>query len=397
MLAQSPRLPLAIDYVDAYSDIGQISEKDVRGITLALKQRRRVRSVRLRMSDTNMQKFVVAMDKEYPVLENLILEPPTFRGATLILSETLQAPRLRHLALSCFTLPTECRLLTTAVDLVTLALAMGHPGTYFQPHTLLQWLSFMPRLEKLLIVLLFPVSDRDVDMQLIHASIMTHITLPDLRWFEFRGASAYMEGVVCRLTAPRLEKLHIWFFKQLSFSVPCLLQFMNTASNFRFDSAKFEFSGNQVHVGVYLREEAEVYVLSMKVYCGPLDLQVSSMAQIFDSLSQMFSTVEHLALERKGSSEEHNGVDRTEWRKLLRSFSKVKTLRIDDGLVREFSRSLRLDVVVDDGEFPPRLELLPELQELTYSGSGDTGDAFAFTSFINARQNAGRPVTLVSA
>ncbi|KAH9996243.1 hypothetical protein BJV77DRAFT_1157476 [Russula vinacea] len=38
------------------------------------------------------------------------------------------------------------------------------------------------------------------------------------------------------------------------------------------------------------------------------------------------------------------------------------------------------------------LELLLELQELTSSGSGDTGDPF--TSFIDTRQNAGRPVTL---
>ena len=38
------------------------------------------------------------------------------------------------------------------------------------------------------------------------------------------------------------------------------------------------------------------------------------------------------------------------------------------------------------------MELLPELQELTYSGSGDTGDVF--TSFIDVRQNTGRPVTL---
>jgi hypothetical protein len=43
------------------------------------------------------------------------------------------------------------------------------------------------------------------------------------------------------------------------------------------------------------------------------------------------------------------------------------------------------------GELP--LELLPELQELTYFGNRDTGGAF--TSFIHARQNAGRPVTLV--
>ena len=37
--------------------------------------------------------------------------------------------------------------------------------------------------------------------------------------------------------------------------------------------------------------------------------------------------------------------------------------------------------------------VLPELQELTYFGSGNTGDAF--TLFVEARQNAGRPITLV--
>ena len=63
----------------------------------------------------------------------------------------------------------------------------------------------------------------------------------------------------------------------------------------------------------------------------------------------------------------------------------MRTLRVEEGLVEQLSRCLRLD----DGELP--LELLPELQELTYSR--DNSDAF--TSFINARQNAGRPVTLV--
>jgi hypothetical protein len=113
------------------------------------------------------------------------------------------------------------------------------------------------------------------------------------------------------------------------------------------------------------------------------------MAQISKSLSQIFSAIEHLTLEHEAhsqSSEEHDEVDRTEWRNLLRPFSNVKTLRIEDGLVEELSRCLQLE----DGELP--LELLPQLQELTCSGSGDTGDAF--TSFIDARQNAGRPVTL---
>jgi hypothetical protein len=67
----------------------------------------------------------------------------------------------------------------------------------------------------------------------------------------------------------------------------------------------------------------------------------------------------------------------TKWRKLLGSFSNVKTLCVHCGLVEELSRCIRLD----DGEHP--LELLPKLQELTYPGSGIVNDAF--TLFIDAR------------
>jgi hypothetical protein len=129
---------------------------------------------------------------------------------------------------------------------------------------------------------------------------------------------------------------------------------------------------------------------STYINCWHLDWQVSSVAQITNVLSQIFSAVEHLTLSYEAhsqSSEEHNEVDRAEWRKLLRSFTNVKTLRIDNGLVKELSRCLRLE---DEEDL---LELLPELQKLTYSGSGNANDAF--TSFIDARQNADRPVTLI--
>ena len=65
----------------------------------------------------------------------------------------------------------------------------------------------------------------------------------------------------------------------------------------------------------------------------------------------------------------------------------MKTDRINNGLVKELARCLALDY----GELPS--EVLPELQELTYSGSGNAGNGF--TSFIGARRNAGSPVNLV--
>jgi hypothetical protein len=372
-----------------------ITVEDEEGIMLALEQNDRVRRIRLQSPALNLQKLIMAIDEEYPVLEYLILEPFEDNGIALMLPETLQAPRLRHLLLTSFTFPIGFQLLTDAVGIVTLCLHVSHPDAYFQPVTLLQWISFMPQLETVVISSSVSVPNRDVERQLVHTPIISHVTLPNLRFLVLKGGSAFVEAVLSRIITPRLEKLDIWFFKQLTFSVPCLLQFMNTATNLSFDTAKFEFLGDSVQAGLYLREETAIAQIKMiplliVVHSWHLDWQVSSVAQIFNSLSQIFTTVEHLTLEHRDhslSSEEHNEVDRPEWHKLLRSFRNLKTLRVGDGLVNEVSRILRLG----DGEDP--MELLPELQSLTYSGVGDTDDTFI--SFIKARRDAGRPVTLV--
>jgi hypothetical protein len=277
------------------------------------------------------------------------------------------------------------------VGLVTLSLAMVNPSTYFHPNTLLQWLSFMPQLETLMFGFVSPVPNRDVERQLMHTPIMTRVILPNLYCFMFQGGRTYLEALVHRITTPRLEKLHVEFFNQLTFSVPRLVHFMNTTETLKFKSAKFEFFNGRAYATVYPHaEEAKTYALFMAVNCWHLDWQVFSMAQIFNLLGQTFSAVEHLTFQRRVlslSPEEHNTVDRIEWHILLGSFRNVKTIRIDDGLVEELSRCLQLD----DGELPS--ELLPELQEITYSRGGDAGDAF--TSFIDARRNESRPVSLV--
>jgi hypothetical protein len=388
MLTHSPHLPLAVDYYEGDRDI---TTDDEEGIIFALKQRERVLRVRLRAPVASLQKFNAALDDEYPILEFLLIQLPIEDKSTiLIFPETLQAPHLRSLNLIGFALPIECRLLTTAVGLVTLNLHMVHPSTYFQPNTLLQWISLMPQLEMLSIAFEFSIPSRDVERQLTHTPIIAHATLPNLHDFQFRGVPTYLEALVHRITTPRLERLLIDFYNQLTFFVPRLLQFVNAAENLRFGSAKFRFINGGVDVWVYLREEAEILGLGINVFCWHLDWQVSSMAQIINSLSQVFSAVEHLTLEHREhrrSFEEHNEVDRTEWRRLLRPFSNVKTLRIENGVVDDLSRCLQLE----DGE--PPLEVLPELQELTYIGGDNIGDTFA--PFVDARRNAGRPITLV--
>ena len=390
MLAHSPPLPLTVDY---RREDG-ITAEDEEGILLALKQRHRVLHLRLVFPAQYLRRLVMAIDEGFPILEDLIVYPPgrpMDDGIALMLLESLQAPNLHHLSLDCFTCPIQPRLHPIAAGLVTLCLVISHQSAYFQPNILLQWISFMPQLEILMVYFTFPVPNRDVERQLTHAPITTHISLPALRLFWFRGVSAYLEALVCRITTPCLENLSIRLFKQLTFSVPRLAQLMNTAENLRFDDAVIMFGNKQIYMSTSSRG-ADMHTFFVRVDCGHLDWQVSSMAQISNALSQVFSAVDRLTLRHdvySRSSEEHNDVDRIEWRNLLRPLSNVKTLYIEDGLVEQLSRCLRSE----DGELP--LELLPELQELTYSGSGDAGLGEAFIPFIDARRDAGRPVALV--
>jgi hypothetical protein len=336
MLIHSPPLPLDIEYRG-------ITAEDEEAITLALKQRDRVRRVRLRLPSTDLQSFIVAIDEEYPILEYLIMHSED-HSSILIFPETFRAPHLCHLALGGFTLSGGSRLLTTAVDLVTLHLIMTHSSTYFYPNSLFQWLSLMPQLENLVIIFSRPVPDH-VERQLTCTPIMTSAVLPNLCRFTFRGFSTYLEALVYHIIAPRLKNLQIGLFLQIvvflnqfTFSVPRLQQFMDTTENLRFDSVKFKFSNMVVDAEAYLRREAEMPALSINASCLHLDEQVTFATQFSNSLSQMFSAVEHLTLEHEIhslSSEKHNEVDRIEWRKLLGSFSNVKTLCITHGLVKE--------------------------------------------------------------
>jgi hypothetical protein len=64
MLAHSPPLPLVIDYEDR-----DITAKDEEAIILALEQRDRVRRIRFYIPVLQLQRLIIAIDGEYPILE----------------------------------------------------------------------------------------------------------------------------------------------------------------------------------------------------------------------------------------------------------------------------------------------------------------------------------------
>jgi hypothetical protein len=386
MLAHSPPLPLIIDH--DYDD-HELTAEDEEGILLALEHRDRVCRISLDLPVASLQKVIAAIHDEFPILEILNIGPPTKHDTRLTLPSTLEAPHLRHLVLDHLASPIGSRLLATATGLVDLFLRGIHSSTYPHPNHFLQLLSLLPQLENLEIGFSSPVPNRDLESQVLNTPIITYAILPNLYFFVFRGVSAYLEALLPHMTTPRLERLSIYFFNQLSFSVPRLLQFMTTTENLRFSNAEFVFYHRAVFVFVHFPVRARLVGFSVEVICEHLDWQVSSMAQIFNILSPLFSTVVDLTLvygEHTLSSEGNNQVDRTQWRQILGSFRNAKTLRVHEGLVREVSHCLTL-------AGGPPLELLPELNELICPQGSHNDRTLA--AFIDERQFAGQPINLV--
>ena len=391
MLAHSPTLPLIIDYLDEFNDI---TAKDKEGIIHALQHRDRVRRIRIMNPIPILEELIITLEGEYPILEYLFIEhqwgqrPVTNRY--LGFPETFRAPHLRHLLLTNFVVSIGSPLLTTMGNLVTLSLNMIPPSSYFHPNAMLQRLSLMPQLETLAITFNSHFPSGDIQRQLLRTPIMTRATVPNLRWFAFQGASAYLEALLPWTTIPLLERLQVYFFNQLTYSILHLQQFMSTSGNLRLNTVELTFCDDCLWVAAYPHKEAKLFTLDMMLGGRHLDWQVACTAQVFHTLRTKFSVVEHLTLEYSRhviSSEWNDEADRTQWRELLGALGKVKTLCVDKALVEQLSRSLQ----PSKGELPT--ELLPELQELSCSELSFSLDAFM--PFVDARQKAGRPVTVI--
>jgi hypothetical protein len=383
MLENSPPLPIIIDHNDEDHDLTTTDES---GIMLALQHRNRIRRIRLYKPGPSLQKVVMAIEEDFPILEHLSLGPPMKHDTPLVLPSTFEAPQLPRLVLNHFAFPSFSLFMT---GLVSITLQWIHPSTYLLTHHLLQSLSQLPHLERLQIGFRSPAPSCEIKRQLWRAPINTPFTFPNLHFFRFDGVSTYLEALLPLTTTPRLQRLALFFFHQLIFSAPRLLQFMTTTEGLSFTRVKLVFHHKAVNAFVYPSAGSGSTNFEVRVLCDHLDWQVSSMAQIFNHLWPLLSGVIDLTLDYREhmlSSESHNEADPTQWHEFLGPLKNLKTLRVHKGLVEQLARSLRRD-----GELP--VEVLPKLEELVCP-TEHVGDNM-FTGFIHEREIAGQPVNLI--
>jgi hypothetical protein len=388
MLAHSPPLPLAVFYSDTTFNI---TAEDEEHALLAISHHDRVHSIVLWMPAANLQRLIPAMGSVFPNLEYLSINCRWQADViSFTLPQTFQAPSLHHIYLGRIALPKRSPILTSNGGLVSLWLFDIPASAYFPPNYMLTQLSHMPQLEKLGIEFSFPVPNRDVE----NTAITTDVSLPNLGSFSFKGVSTYLEGLLARIMTPVLSMFEVELFNQLTFTVPRLLQFIRS-SDFESTRLYLAFDPNffilrtDGHQGLWGRS------LDLRIRCRHLDWQVASAAQLFHSLSPVLSVVEKLTLshwKHSQSSEWHNDVDRIQWRKLLEPFSNVKVLHVEVNVEGNHATCKGLFCSLRSEEGESSMELLPNLQELSYFGDQVVRDEF--TPFIKERQAAGHPVHL---
>ncbi|KAI9454460.1 hypothetical protein BJY52DRAFT_1213673 [Lactarius psammicola] len=419
MLTHSPPLPLIIYYPGG---LGDAAGKDGEDVRFLLQHRERVCRIHIGAPTASLLGLVNAMDGEYPALQHLVIRSHTEKktgaasGTGLELPTKLQAPLLRRLTLSDVRLTAGSELLRSAEGLVTLELQDIADSPEVHPAHLVAQLARMAQLERLVVHFRTALPNHAVKRALSGART-TRATLPRLKLLSFRGGSAYLEGVLARISAPNLQTFFLDFFAQLTFDLPCLVHFIRAAqAQVQGNGARFQFHAAELHFDaknacVLLDSRAtdrgragspRTNPVQLRVSCRALEWELAALAQICGALAPLFARVEGLTLGLHTSHPNRNSdpaadadadldldADRVQWHALLRAFGATKTLQLAGPRAAHLLREL----------LPLPAELLPALQELLPGDDGGPGAAEGgeggLAAFTAEREAAGFPVRVV--
>ena len=343
MLDVWPTFPLLV-----WADVVGSDHKDLDNIIAVLEHGNRIHEIKLSIyGDSAMEKVWVAMQGPFPELtilelqnwphgEMLTVVPDSFLGGS--------SERLRELQLHHIPFPGLPKLLLSATHLVNLDLqAIPHSG-YISPTAIATAISTLTSLQKLYLTFQSPQSRPDWQ-----PPPLTRFILPVLTCVVFEGVSEYIDDLVSRIDAPRLNYLGITFFNQIVFDTPQFMQFVSRTPMLKLpEEARITFTGDTAYVR-FSSQTSRFGKLEVDVRCMELDWLVSSMEQVCTSCLPPLSTLEDLYIKATDwKSDTQDNIENALWLELLQPFIAVKNLYLSE-------------------EVTPRI--LPALQELVGGGT----------------------------
>ncbi|KAI0295420.1 hypothetical protein B0F90DRAFT_1820486 [Multifurca ochricompacta] len=377
-----PALPISIQ-CSGFTGRPRPALKDEDNIIAALEHPARTYEIQLSLTKSLFDKLAALKQQPFPVLEHFRLT--SFDRAKLsTLPSTFfceSAPRLRVLFFYGIPFPMLPKFLLSTKDLVLLRLTMIPRLGYFSPESFVMSLSGMTQLKSLYIEFASPSSrpNRRIVPPLRRAVLST------LTSFTFRGISEYLEDVVAGIDAPVLGHFYVKLFNQLMFDVPQLHQFISRAEKLR-RFGKLTLYSFENGIFITLSQPAGTDTsgyLSLEIACKPLDWQVSSMAEICNQSSTLFSCVEELNIhEHFPQPARQDEIGIAEWLEFFHPFTAVRSLHVSKSLGPLIAAAL------EDTADDPVMEVLPALRLLRFEGSQKSAPV---EKFVTARQLPDQP------
>lgn len=365
--------------------LGPPAPEDQWNIMAALKQSDRVVSISLTVTNWLLE-GLSTISEPFSKLEELALLSRGDLQLTLP-SAFRWDPRLRTLRLTSIAIPSLPQLLSHLKGLVDLRLhEIPHVG-YFSPYAFANALSEMTQLETLsLHFLSLPPRRSFVSLP---PQSGERVVLPYLTSFTYRGTSKYLDNLVSRTDAPRLEHIDIRYFFQPTMDASQLGRFIERIEvQTSLSQADIITSANNISLSFSKpgQEPEARPSLVLQISCEQLDWQLPSMAQICNQFSPFLSRVRDLRIDSTQSLSGRGDVDCEQWAELIRAFGGAVVFRAAGAHVMDILRSLGLAA----GE--PKL--LPALRVLHVPELTPEHVALKKTvqSFATSRRLSGHPV-----
>jgi hypothetical protein len=362
-----PSLPLLIQ------DRSDVPTEDVDDIIAVLLEcSNRVVDIDLiKFDSSELENILATMQVPFPELIFLVLRSGD--GMVTVLPDSFlggSTPRMEFLQLDCIAFPDLPKLLLSASHLTELHLEdIPHSG-YRSPAAMVTVLSTLTSLKRLCLEFKSPRSRPDWASR--HPPPLTRSVLPVLTYFQFKGACEYLEDLVTRVDAPRLDSSPITLFNQIVFDTPQFIQFISRTPMFEtFERALVVFRDNAARVNLSSQtsgSRSRYRKLNMIIPCIELDWQVSSMEQVCTSCLPPLSALEDLYIYEDPDWPPvwQDKIENTLWLELLQPFSGVKNLYLSEKFASRIIPALQELTGGRTAEVLPILQniFLEELQPL---------------------------------
>ena len=211
-------------------------------------------------------------------------------------------------------------------------------------------------------------------------------TLPSLRFFDFHGATEYLEEFVARIDLNALCKVSLRLFNDIFFDIPHISQFISRINALGSPTGVYVTLSVEFVSVVFFSDRGQSNEnCFLGTSCRRLDWQLSFATEISSQFSALLSSVHELIIQAPKMPTGEG--DSTQWLEFFQSFTHVTEVTVwDEKLVPGIVQALVMEDVAAG--------VLPELTRLYLEDGRSPSTVKAAEQFVATRRLSGCTVYL---